>query len=321
MSTAADAGLLRLLAKLWLREPDTAMVTRTQRELGLPLADPAELAVAYVDVLLNSVYPYGTSFTDPWGEINTSEAEAMYERFARHGFDVPALREVGAPDHIGICLEFLAYAGREGDIAFNTQLLRWAPALCIAIAREPGGHPFYKALAERTCAVLMAMALPVDRRWLGRSRFDVVMPPLADPASDWATDGFIPIVDADDEAQEVRLKDIVRFLLLAERSGLFLSRGRIGHLANRLGIRLPFLPRLMLGELLFTAAGEEGRLDDLIALLRDEIAGWRQAYADVARAWPAWSDYAELWQARLSNSAALLDGMRRIMQDDPIEEG
>jgi len=321
MSTAADAGLLRLLAELWLHEPDAAMVARAQRVLGLPPADPAELAIAYVDVLLNSVYPYGTSFTDPWGEINTSEAEAMYERFAQHGFDAPALREVGAPDHIGICLQFLAHVGREGDIAFNTQLLRWAPALCIAIAREPGGHSFYKALAEHTCAALMAMALPVDRRWLAASRFDLVMPPLADLASDWATDGFIPIADVDDEAREVRLKDIVRFLLLAERSGLFLSRARIGYLANRLGIRLPFLPRLMLGELLFTAAGEEGRLDDLMALLRDEIAGWREAYADVARAWPAWSDYAELWGVRLTNSATLLDGMRRIIEDNPIEEG
>ena len=321
MSTAADAETLCLLAELWLHEPDAATVMRARRVLGLPPADPAELAIAYVDVLLNSVYPYGTSFTDAWGEINTSEAEVMYERFAHHGFDAPALREVGAPDHIGICLQFLAHVGREGDIAFNTQLLRWAPALCIAIAREPGGHPFYKALAERTCALLMAMALPVDCRWLGASRFDVVMPPLAAPTGDWATDGFIPIARPDDAAQEVRLKDIVRFLLLAERSGLFLSRARIGYLANRLGIRLPFLPRLMLGELLFTAAGEEGRLDDLIALLRDEIAGWRQAYADVARAWPAWSDYAERWRVRLANSTALLDGMRRIIQDDPIEEG
>ncbi|BCX02187.1 MAG: dehydrogenase [Candidatus Roseilinea sp.] len=315
----ASRETLTLLAELWLHEPDAATVTQAQRALGLPDAKSADLAIAYVDLLLNSVYPYGTSFTDAWGEINTPEAEQMYEWFAQHAFDTDALREVGAPDHIGVCLQFLAHTLDAPCIPFNTQLLRWAPALCIAVEREPGAHPFYKALAERTRAMLFRLSLPVDRGLLDESRFDVTLPPLSHLSSDWLANGFIPLADEDEE-QEVRLKDIVRFLLIAERSGMFLSRARLGYLANGLGIRLPFLPRFDLGELLFLSAGEAGRLDDLIRMLHAEIADWRAAYAGVAQTWPPWSDYAASWQVRLANSATLLDGMQHIIEINPIEE-
>jgi len=299
----AQPETLLLLAELWLHEPDRTTIGQAQRELGLPAADPADLAVAYVDLLLNSVYPYGTSFTDAWGEINTPEAEQMYAWFAECGFDSLALLEVGAPDHIGVCLQFLAHTLDAPCIPFNTQLLRWAPALCVAIMREPGAHPFYETLAKRTCDVLLRLNLPVDHRWLDSLRIDPIPPPIGGAA------------DADDE-REVRLKDIVRFLLIAERSGMFLSRARLGYLANSLGIRLPFLPRFDLGELLFVSAGEVGRLGDLLAALEGEIAGWRAAYADLAQAWPAWAIYAELWRARLDNCAALLQAMRRMTLDE-----
>ncbi len=309
---------LDLLARLWLREPDAAMIARAQRELGLPPADPADLAIAYVDLLLNSVYPYGSSFTDAWGEINTPQAEQMYGWFAQYGFDSESLLEVGAPDHIGICLQFLAHTLETPCVPFDTQLLRWAPVLCIAVEREPGAHPFYRALAGRTRATLLALNPPVDHRLLTASRFDVILPPLTYLSAEGPGDGFIPIEEGDG-AREVRLGDIVRFLLLTERSGMFLSRARMGYLANCLGMRLPFLPRHALGELLFVSAGEADRFADLVERLHEEIAGWRKAYADTARAWPAWSAYAALWQARLANSAALLSGMQHIMSTDPIE--
>lgn len=299
----AQRETLLLLAELWLHEPDAATIAQAQRELGLPDADPADLAIAYVDLLLNSAYPYGTSFTDAWGEINTPEAERMYDWFAQHGFDSDALREVGAPDHIGVCLQFLAHTLDAPCISFNTQLLRWAPALCITVEREPGVHPFYKALAERTCDVLLCLNLSVDHRWLDSPRADPIPPPIG------------VATDADDD-REVRLKDIVRFVLIAERSGMFLSRARLGYLANRLDIRLPFLPRFDLGELLFVSAGEVGRLGDLLAALEGEIAGWRAVYAGLAQAWPAWAIYAELWRARLDNCAALLQAMRRMTLDE-----
>lgn len=293
-------GTLELLAALWLHEPDAATLARAQRELGLPEAEPVDLAIAYVDLLLNSVYPYGTSFTDVWGEINTPEAEQMYVWFAERRFDSPALQEVGAPDHIGVCLQFLAHTLDAPCIPFNTQLLRWAPAMCIAVEREPSAHPFYKALAERTRDMLLCLSPLVDCRRLDALRADLILPPLAGDA------------EIAGEDPEVRLKDIVRFLLIPERSGLFLSRARLGYLANRLDIRLPFLPRFDLGELLFVSAGEAGRLGDLLIALEGEVAGWRAAYTGLAQAWPAWTICAELWQVRLDNSAALMQAMRRM---------
>lgn len=309
MATDEERGTLRdtlmLLAELWLREPDAALLARAQRTLGLPSAAPSDLAIAYVDVLLNSVYPYGTSFTDAWGEINTPEAEQMYVWFAECGFDSPALRNVGAPDHIGVCLQFLAHTLGAPCVSFNTRLLRWAPVLCVAVTREPGAHPFYKALAERTCDGLLRLNLSPDHRWPDAPRPDPIPPPIGGGADT-------------DEDREVRLEDIARFVLIAERSGMFLSRARLGYLANRLDMRLPFLPRFDLGELLFVSAGASGRLEDLLALLEEEIAGWRAAYAVLAQAWPAWATCAQSWQARLDNSAALLKAMRRMRPSEAM---
>jgi hypothetical protein len=50
---------------------------KASRQLGLPAADAADLAGAYTDVFILNVYPYGTTFTDPYGELNGPEAQHL----------------------------------------------------------------------------------------------------------------------------------------------------------------------------------------------------------------------------------------------------
>src|SRR3990167_5980494 len=88
-----------LLSCLWLREPDTQTIARAHRELSLPLANPGELAQAYTDVFLLNVPPYGTAYTDEYGELNGERAQAVARQFEAHGYFPDELMQVAAPDH------------------------------------------------------------------------------------------------------------------------------------------------------------------------------------------------------------------------------
>ena len=171
-----------LLSHLWLHEPDadtiaravdefgqtcevaktsqvfaTDTIARAVGELGLPAADPAELALAYADVFLLNVYPYGTAFADPSGELNGPEAQRIAALYETDGYCPPELNSVGAPDHLGLCLGFLAHLEekrlRRDD--FLSGFLEWAPVCCLAVEREPAAHLFYRALAALTRDVLL----------------------------------------------------------------------------------------------------------------------------------------------------------------------
>ncbi len=98
-----------LLSSLWLHEPDSAAIARAASELGLPTAEPGELALAYADLFLLNVYPYGTAYTDPDGELNAPEAHELATLFEAYGYCPSELNEVAAPDHLGLCLGFLSH--------------------------------------------------------------------------------------------------------------------------------------------------------------------------------------------------------------------
>ncbi|MEK6575147.1 MAG: molecular chaperone TorD family protein [Chloroflexota bacterium] len=98
-----------LLSHLWLHEPDADAIARAVTELGLPPAEPAELASAYADVFLLNVYPYSTAFTVPSGELNGPGAQRMAALYEAQGYCPSELNSVGAPDHLGLCLRFLAH--------------------------------------------------------------------------------------------------------------------------------------------------------------------------------------------------------------------
>jgi hypothetical protein len=267
------------------------MITRAASELGLPSAEPTELALAYADVFLLNVYPYGTAFTDPGGELNAPAAQRVAALYEAHGYRPAELTQVGAPDHLGLCLGFMASVGQDGILSY---ILEWAPVCCFAVEREPSAHRFYRALAARTREMLLANIPPLD-------------PPIH-PSS------LIP----PSFSGEVRLKDIVRFFLAPARCGMFLSRSRLGQMAKALGMRLPFGSRFEVAEMLFGTAGEIGQVAKLLGALEAEAEYWASAYQVWLVEYPAWQPYGTVWLERIDRARQMLTAMRQTLES-PLE--
>ncbi len=297
-----------LLAQLWLREPDAALASAAAPALGVAPGEPAELAAAFSDLLLLNVYPYGTVFTGFAAELNGPGAPAMARLYAEHGYAPPELHAVAAPDHLGLALGLLGHLRARGAEAAFAQagalVLPWAPLVCLAVRREPGAHPFYLALAEHTRAALFATGLA------GGPRFG---PEAGHVPGDVPDD--VPLAQGE---AEVRLRDVVAFFLAPARSGMFLSRGRLGHLARTLGLRLPFGARHEVAAALFTAAGESQRLLPLLGALQAEVAAWAEAYRAWASAYPGWAASAAAWLERTTAALGQLDLMRQ-QAEQPID--
>jgi hypothetical protein len=270
-------------------------------ELGLPLATPSELAAAFSDLLLLNVYPYGTVFSEPEAELNGPGAEAALSRYADQGYRPRALFEVGAPDHLGLALGFLDHleAVGAGDAlaAAYAEALAWAPAVCAAVDHEPGAHPFYRALAARTAASLLARSSDFG----AAASEQAAQSPPPEPG---------PLPDAEGE---VRLRDLVRYFLAPARCGAFLSRNRLGRLAQELGLAVPFGSRFDVAEALFQAAGASDRLPDLLDAIDGLLSANSEDYAAWAAAYPAWQPLAQSWLSRLSAARQQLALMRAAL--------
>jgi TorA maturation chaperone TorD len=287
-------SLTSLLAQLWLHEPDAETAMRAVSELGLPEADPAGLASAYSDVFLLNVYPYGTAFTDPSGELNGLRAQNMAALYEARAYNPPELAAVGAPDHVGLCLGFARHIEALGQTPLAGDALAWIPVCCLAVEREPSAHPFYRALAVRT------------REWLmARSQFLLTNGDLLS-----ALRGPLSASD------EVSLRDLVRFWLAPARCGLFLSRSRLGQMANRLGMRLPFGSRFDVAEMLFAWAGETGQIEGLIGALKDEVEGWQSDYRAWTRQHPEWRPFGDAWLMRTAEAARTLAEMQQMAETE-----
>lgn len=308
-----------LLSRLWLREPDAEMLARA-REFDASLqtdTDSVTLAAAYADLFLLNVYPYGTAYTDEWGELNTAESQRVADLFAAHGYQPPELREVGAPDHLGLCLGFVGHlaltpspspAGRrallpllvgegwgEGELnQFFKTLLTWVPVCCLAAERDPTAHPFYRALAQVTREWLIA-----DSRWQLAHRQSISAP-------------HYPPSAIRHQPDELRLRDVIRFLLAPARCGLFLSRARLGQMALALGTRLPFGSRFEVCEWLFVSAGQNERTTQLLQQFAQEAAEWASAYRAWSSAYPAWQPVGAQWLARVEAMQTILREMEAL---------
>lgn len=288
-----------LLSHLWLHEPQPETIARAGLELGLPPAEPMELASAYADVLLLNVYPYGTAFTDPAGELNGPAAQRLAGLYERQGYHPPELNAVGAPDHLGLCLGFLAHLDdkppplREEFIAAVSD---WLPVCCLAVEREPSAHPFYRALAASTRDALWASLDSAPRHLHG-----IPSRPQLEPLRRQSE-------------EEVRLRDIVRFFLAPARCGAFLSRSRWGQMARTLGLRLPFGSRFEVAETLFASAGEADQLERLLAELEVEIQAWAAEYRRWGDGHAAWRPHADAWLARTADAVGTLADMRQVVR-------
>lgn len=273
---------LALLSQLWLHEPDADLVERSAHDLGLPAADPRILAQAYADTLLLNIYPYRDVFLDPSGELNSPRSEQLAAAFRAHGYDPPELLEVAAPDHIGLCLGFMAHTPASG-----AELIDWAPVCCLAVEYEPGVHPFYRALGKATRAALFAHATHI---------------PLT----------VLPDTDPPQRLEDSSLHDIVRHVLTPACSGAFLSRSRLGHIAKSVGAAVPFGARFDVAQALFAAADQSNNVPALIDGLDAEIRSWASRYEALAPRW-----HATAWLTRTTATSRLFARMRSDVSKAP----
>ncbi len=289
---------LTLLSQLWLHEPDAETIARAVQALGLPPAEPAELATAYADVFLLNVYPYSTAFTDDHGELNRPEAQRVAALYEAHGYYPPEFGQVGAPDHLGLCLGFLAHLG-EKRLESRDSLggfVEWGPICCLAVEREPSVHSFYGALAMRTREALLETA-------------KVIPPNLQSPISNL----HLPLARYPSD-EELTLRDLLRFFLAPAQCGVFLSRSRLGQMAKTMGMRLPFGSRFEVAEILFASAGEGEKVGELLTALEAEVKAWAQAYRGWAETYPGWRLIAEVWLSRTDTALQTLTGLRQTVE-------
>ncbi len=290
---------LSLLSRLWLAEPDAAALA-VAREEGIDCdSGPSELAVAWTDLFLLNVYPYGTAFTDISGELNGPAAAAASRRYEAAEYGPPELDGTGAPDHAGLCLGYLGHLAAQGteDPPFLAWTLGWLPVCALAVERQSFAHPFYRDLAAVTRESLFAVA--------------------SAPAH--APEDLAPVLEESRETEEeVGLSRVVRFLLAPAASGFFLSRSRLGELALEAGLRLPFGSRFEVARALFEAAGESSRVRPVLEALSCEAEAWDAAYAAQAREYPSWRTGAAVWRGRLAATRERLEQMDRILES-PLE--
>lgn len=302
MSKPGRKPSLSTLSRLWLREPD-AEALASAAETGLPVGEASDLAAAWTDLFLLNVYPYGTAFMDVSGELNGPEAARALSHYESAGYRPAELSSAGAPDHAGLCLGFLAHQtalGRQ-EPEFLGWTLDWLPVCALAVVRQPSVHPFYGGLADATIEVLL---------WQEPSLSSLMASRSPGPAA------------SEDAEEEPDLFGLIQFLLAPAASGFFLSRSRLGSLALEAGLRLPFASRFETARALLEAAGECGRVEQVLEGLGREAQGWDAAYASLASAHPSWRSRAAVWRGRLAATRARLEKMREAARGPlPAEIG
>jgi TorA maturation chaperone TorD len=285
-----------VLARLWLREPD-AKALESAAALGLASSDatPDELASGFSELFLLNVYPYGSVFTDASGELNGRFASWSASRYERGRYLTAELWDAGAPDHVGLCLGFLGHAEKSGQVdrEFLLSLQEWLPVCALAVERDPSAAGLYRSLAAATRARILSA---------GNGGH-----PDAPPAED---ERFEEVSGE----QEVRLSNVLSHLLAPARSGFFLSRSRLGHIARRCGLQLPFGGRYDVARALFAAAGESQRVKEVLGALSAEAKAWDAAYAAWERDGAAWSGFASVWRSRIRRTRRRLAKMEDLLR-------
>ncbi|MFN2387524.1 MAG: molecular chaperone TorD family protein [Thermoanaerobaculia bacterium] len=258
--------------------------------LGPPADAGADASAAYTELLLLNVYPYASLYRDVPAELNGPSSLWAARRFAGAGFAPPELDTVAAPDHVGLCL---AYLDRAADGGFLRFCLEWIPVFTLAVEREPSADSSYGSLARETREALL-------------SRGGMSLEPLEPALRE------LPTAAANTD-EEVRLSDVVRYILSPALCGFFLSRSRLGRMAREIGLRLPFGARFEVAVNLFASAGEAGRVADLLESLDRERESWNADYDRLAGHHPGWAPFAALWRRRTAAARGRLAEMKELL--------
>jgi hypothetical protein len=114
------------------------------------------------------------------------------------------------------------------------------------------------------------------------------------------------LADIDKTFHEGNLVQVAELLVNPGRSGVYLTRSRIRRIGADMGLRTGILTRARMLESLFREAGSEGKVDELLNRLDDEVSRWIGRFGDWSRecppaknAWKEWSSRAKTLRRQL----------------------
>ncbi len=292
-SDPARAANYESFARLFLQEPDAASLAVWQQQprfvSGFPVA-PHALRVEFTRLFTLGVFPYASVFMDPDAFMNTETTARVETAYQQAHFEPDPSLPIGAPDHFGLELAFIGFlfqTGRKAEARefLRTEVLPWAGIFLHAV--EKNAHePFYRVAAQETLAWLSQRDegdLPATRQ--------IPFPPIT--------------MDGDD------LEGVVSALLVPANAGIFLTKEGISSMAHQIDLPLGFGDRALMLKSLFRAAGEYGRIGDLLRLLQAEVDEWIEFYAQATQRSTAGEAMAHHW---LKVAVATLGWLKSLEQ-------
>jgi putative dimethyl sulfoxide reductase chaperone len=310
-----------LLSRLFLAPPDGALL---EQLATLPPFDGAlhgvsltaetveAYQVAYQELFGFNFFPYESLFHERELMVNTAGVERLRALMEETGFD-HTLYAVGAADHLGVELAFMAYliareiAGEQSGQgwmlhrarAYQATLLyqhlaTWVPMAMLTM-QGIAPTPLFHLLAEITLELVLS---------------DVTTIPATD-TNEWVE--ALPISDAPprDENEDDGLSSLIRHLITPFESGVFLTRIGIRRMARQLHLPMTMGDRFGMVKQLFEAAGQFEKIEPLVTVLEQH---WTQTEAQVValmNAAPLWRSYGDVWLRRLGQGRGVLADLHK----------
>jgi TorA maturation chaperone TorD len=305
-----------LLSRLFLAPPDRALLERLAtlppfdgvlRETPINPDTVEMYQVAFQELFGFNFFPYESLFHERELMVNTAGVERIRRLMEEAGFD-HSTYAVGATDHLGVELAFMAYLiareidgeqrGQGGMIQtaqvyqatlLHQHLATWVPVAMLTMqAIAPA--PLFHLLAEITLELVLS---------------DITMLPATD-AIEWVEDLPVSDVPTEEENEDDGLSSLIRHLITPVESGVFLTRIEIRRMARQLHLPITMGDRFGMVKQLFEAAGQFEKIEPLVTLLKQY---WAQTEAQVVAlmsAVPLWGSYGEVWLRRLGQGQDVL---------------
>ncbi len=273
--------------------------------------EPDEAAASHHQLFTFNLYPYASIFLTSnrllGGEI-TNEIEAIYWQA---GFTADPNIE---PDHLGQTFMFLAHLSQKETAAHSlgqprkgiklqqlqfleTHLLPWIIPCIIAIKQQD--NRLYNELAQ--------LVLPLVANHYDSLQMSGIVPnsiPLTTLTPN--PDNEVALKDG-----RTGLRDIARYLITPNQSGLYLGRSDINQLARSVSLPHGFGSREQQLQTLLESAGQYDTTTSLLKALQSLVARWAKGYEEVVQTYPRMNKYTTIWQNRLQRTQRLLIEMAR----------
>jgi len=152
------AATYRLLATLFLKEPDMGLLLELSEGLDIDISDSAdEIAEDFTGLfygIADPVYPFESFYREsgkPFGMLGGDVADDLQRAYSRAGLVID--QDAGVPhDHIGIEFLFVSYLLENGMVDelrdfFEGHIIRWVPGFLDDMERK-AGTAFYREIAR-----------------------------------------------------------------------------------------------------------------------------------------------------------------------------